>query len=299
MAMTMVVMAAGVGSRFGGMKQLAGIGPAGETLFDYSVYDSIRAGFDRAVFVVSEQSRTAVVPHVEEGCGRHVEVRYAEQPPMGRQKPMGTGHALLSACSEVEGPFGVVNADDFYGRRSFQILAGALEDEHEDHVLVGFRLADTLSSNGGVSRARCLVEDGTLTGIRELHEVQQVDGSLSCREGEELTGDELVSANLWGFRPDFCRTLHEDFERFRADLGADPAAEFLIGDSVESVMKAGARAVRVVATPERFLGVTFREDVAGVASDIAALVDRGIYPTPLWADAPPSRQRRLDPARSG
>ena len=282
MAMTMVVMAAGVGSRFGGMKQLAAIGPSGETLFDYSVYDSIRAGFDKIVFVVSEQSRPAVAPHVEAGCGRHVEVCYAEQPPMNRKKPMGTGHALLSACPEVDGSFGVVNADDYYGTKSFEILGGALKDDGKDHVLVGFRLADTLSANGGVSRARCVVEDGMLASIRELHEVQLVDGDLSCREGEELTGDELVSANLWGFRPDFCRTLEEDFARFRAELGSDPDAEFLIGDAVESVMKASGPAVRVVPTPERFLGVTFREDVAGVASDLATLVDQGVYPSPLW-----------------
>lgn len=288
MAMTMVVMAAGVGSRFGGMKQLAAIGPSGETLFDYSVYDSLHAGFDRVVFVVSEQSRSAVVPHVEAGCGSRVEVRFAEQPSMGRKKPMGTGHALLSACSEVEGSFGVVNADDFYGRKSFEILAGALKNEDQDHVLVGYRLADTLSPNGGVSRARCVVEDGLLAEIRELHEVQQANGSLSCGEGEELTGDELVSANLWGFRPDFCRTLEEDFARFRAERAADPDAEFLIGDAVESVMKASHPAVRVVPTPERFLGVTFREDVAGVAAEIAVMVDQGVYPSPLWADVPPS-----------
>lgn len=283
MAMTMVVMAAGVGSRFGGMKQLAAIGPSGETLFDYSVYDAVRSGFDRVVFVVSEQSRPAVAPHVEAGCGRHVEVRYAEQPPMGRKKPMGTGHALLCACAETEGSFGVVNADDFYGTKSFEILAGALKEDDEDHVLVGFRLADTLSPNGGVSRARCMAENGLLMSIRELHEVQQVDGALSCKEGEELTGDELISANLWGFRPDFCQTLAGDFERFWAELGDSPDAEFLIGDAVETVMKATGADVRVVPTPEPFLGVTFREDVAGVASQIAMLVDQGVYPSPLWA----------------
>lgn len=282
MAMTMVVMAAGVGSRFGGMKQLAAIGPSGETLFDYSVFDSLRAGFDRVVFVVSEQSRTAVVPHVEAGCGRRVEVRYAEQVSMGRKKPMGTGHALLSACSEVEGSFGVVNADDFYGAKSFEILADALNEDDENHVLVGFRLADTLSPNGGVSRARCVVEDGLLAAIRELHEVQQENGALSCKEGEELTGDELVSANLWGFKAGFCRTLEEEFDRFRTEVGDDPNAEFLIGDAVERLIRDSAPAIRVVPTPEPFLGVTFREDVEGVVAQIAARVDEGIYPSPLW-----------------
>lgn len=286
MGSTMVVMAAGLGSRFGGMKQLAAIGPSGETLFDYSVYDAVRAGFDRVVFVVSEASRPAVTAHVEAGCARHVEVRYAEQAAPGRKKPFGTGHALLCACPEVGGSFGVVNADDFYGSKSFEILAGELgggeQDDQNHHVLVGFRLADTLSSHGGVSRGRCIVDDGSLVSIVELHDVQEVDGALSCREGEVLTGDELVSANLWGFRPSFCRTLAEGFERFRAATGEDPDAEFLIGDAVQHLTSEGGGRVRVVPTPERFLGVTYREDLAGVAADIATLVEEGSYPRRLW-----------------
>lgn len=282
MGSAMVVMAAGLGSRFGGMKQLAAIGPSGETLFDYSVYDAVRAGFDRVVFVVSEASRPAVSAHVEAGCGRHVEMRYAEQAAPGRKKPFGTGHALLCACPQVGGSFGVVNADDFYGSKSFEILAGELSDDRDEQVLVGFRLADTLSTHGGVSRGRCIVDDGSLVSIVELHDVQEVDGTLSCREGEALTGDELVSANLWGFRPGFCRTLAEGFERFRATTGDDPDAEFLIGDAVQHLTDEGGGRVRVVPTPERFLGVTYREDLAGVAAEIAALVEDGCYPPRLW-----------------
>ena len=279
--MTLVVMAAGRGSRFGGLKQVAGIGPSGEALLDYAVYDAMRCGFDQVVFVVSEASAEAVEAHVAAGCGRHVAVRYALQKSDGRAKPWGTGHAVLTGTCELDGPFGVVNADDFYGRRSYELLGQELAADHRDHVLVAFGLRDSLSANGGVSRGVCRVEDGFLTSIVELHDVREVDGSVQCREGVALTGDELISANLWGFRTSFCRTLTEGFDQFVADHGSDPDAEYLIGDAVASLADRGER-VRVVPTTERFLGVTYADDVAGVTSEIAALVDAGRYPPSLW-----------------
>jgi hypothetical protein len=282
MTSTLVVMAAGRGSRFGGMKQVAGLGPSGESLFDYAVYDAVRAGFGGAVFVVSEESRGAVEEHVQQGLGRHVRVTYALQSAGDRPKPWGTGHAVLCACPHVEDSFGVVNADDFYGRRSYELLAGELSKDHEDHAAIGFRLRDTLSTHGGVSRGLCLVRDGYLTGIQELHDVRVADGQVLCEEGIPLTGDELISANLWGFRPTFCGVLAAEFERFRARVGDDPKAEFLIGDGVEALPQHGHAGVRVVPTPERFLGVTYREDVEGVRAELARLVEDGVYPTPLW-----------------
>src|SRR5438270_2708577 len=212
---TLVVMAAGRGSRFGGMKQVAGLGPSEESLFDFAVYDASKAGFDDAVFVVSEESRDAVEKHVAAGLGRHVEVRYVLQAAGDRPKPWGTGQAVLCACAEVGGAFGVINADDFYGRRSYELLAEELRKDHEDDVAVGFRLRDTLSTHGGVSRGLCIVEDGYLTGIRELHDVRDEDGKVVCEEGVDLTGDEPVSVNLWGFRPSFCNVLTVEFDRFR------------------------------------------------------------------------------------
>ena len=280
--MTLVVMAAGRGSRFGGMKQVAEIGPSGEALLDYAVYDAMRSGFEDVVFVVSEASVDAVEQHVREGCGRKVKVRYALQDATGRTKPWGTGHAVLSACGEVDGPFGVVNADDFYGQVSFEMLGRELTGDSADHVLVGFRLLDSLSPNGGVSRGLCGVENGFLTSITELHDVAVVDGAVQSREGVALTGDELISANLWGFNPSFCRTLAEGFDRFLADHGTDPDAEYLIGDAVASLADQGAGRVRVVPTTERFLGVTYADDVAGVSAEIAALVDAGRYPSTRW-----------------
>ena len=280
--MTLVVMAAGRGSRFGGMKQVAGIGPAGEALFDYAIYDAMRSGFDDVVIVVSEESRGPVEAHVQAGCGRHVDVRCALQQAPGRSKPWGTGHALLCATSEVDGAFGVVNADDFYGGDSFGLLGRQLGDGSEDHVLVGFRLRDSLSPNGGVSRGLCRHEDGVLTEITELHDVEEVDGSVRNRQGVELTGDELISANLWGFQPSFAKVLSSEFDRFHDERGDDPDAEFMIGDAVASLPEYGDVRVRVVPTPERFLGMTYAEDVAAVNGRITELIDAGQYPSPLW-----------------
>jgi NDP-sugar pyrophosphorylase family protein len=280
--MTLVVMAAGRGSRFGGMKQVAGIGPAGEALFDYAVYDAMGAGFHDVVFVVSEESRAPVEAQVRGGCGRHVEVRYALQEAPGRSKPWGTGHALLCATSEFDGAFGVVNADDFYGGDSFGLLGPELAGS-DHHVLVGFRLRESLSPNGGVSRGVCRHSDGVLTEITELHDVAEVDGTLRNREGVKLTGDELISANLWGFQPSFAKVLASEFDRFLDERADDPDAEFLIGEAVASLPDHGDARVRVVPTPEKFLGMTYAEDVAAVRDRITELVEAGRYPSPLWA----------------
>jgi NDP-sugar pyrophosphorylase family protein len=283
MSMTLVVMAAGRGSRFGGMKQVAKVGPSGEALVDYAVYDAVRAGFDDVVFVVSEASCDAVEAHVEGGCGRHVPVRYALQKTEGRDKPWGTGHAVLSAADEVDGSFGVVNADDYYGQESFELLGRELAADHADHVLVAFRLRESLSPNGTVSRGVCRVEDGFLRSIAELHEVAASEnGSIANREGVDLTGDELISTNLWGFRPSFWDVLAGEFEAFALDHANDPKGEFLIGDAVSSLADHGDERVRVVPTSGRFLGVTYADDVAGVRAEIADLVAAGRYPSRLW-----------------
>ena len=282
MTSTLVVMAAGRGSRFGGLKQLAPIGPSGEALFDYAIHDARRCGFEDVVFVVSESSREAVESHVRQGCGRHVDVRYALQKADGRQKPWGTGHAVLTAFGAVDGACGVINADDFYGRESFALLGRELGRTDEDHVLVAFRLRDSLSANGGVSRGLCRVADGFLTSIIELHDVAEMDGRIQCREGLELTGDELISANLWGFRPSFSAVLARRFDAFKLERGDDPDSEFLLGDAVASLRGEGGSRVRVVPTPERFLGITYAEDVAGVTAEIAHLVETGSYPSRLW-----------------
>ncbi len=223
--------------------------------------------------MVSEESAEAVEAHVKAGCGGHVDARYALQKTDGRAKPWGTGHAVLTATADIDGPFGVINADDFYGQRSFDLLGRELAAERQHHLLVAFRLRESLSPNGGVSRGVCTVEDGFLTSIMELHEVAEVDGVVHNREGVDLRGDELISTNLWAFQPSFSGVLAEEFQRFLSRHADDPDAEFLIGDGVESLSKYGDERVRVVPTPERFLGMTYADDVAGVRDEIAALVD--------------------------
>lgn len=285
MALTLVVMAAGRGSRFGGIKQLAPIGPSGEVLFDYAVYDGVRAGFDDVVFVVSEESKGPVEEHAAAGCGRAVHVGYAlQEVPASRKKPWGTGQAVLCGADRVDGPFGVVNADDFYGAASFDLLGKALADGSgaPDHVLIGFRLRESLSPNGGVSRGLCGVADGALTTITELHDVIAVDGSITCREGVDLSGDELISANLWGFQPSFKRVLADGFDAFLDGRRGEPDVEYLIGDAVARVVDSGNERVRVVPTPEPFLGITYSDDVESVAKTIAERVAAGQYPSPLW-----------------
>ncbi len=290
MALTLIVMAAGRGSRFGGIKQLAPVGPSGEVLFDYAVYDAVRAGFDHVVFVVSEESRGPVQEHAGKGCDSAAEVRYAlQEVAEGRKKPWGTGQAVLCGATGVDGPFGVVNADDFYGAESFRLLGQALADGSADHVLIGFRLRESLSPNGGVSRGLCAVSGGALTAITELHDVVadvvadvRAGGAITCREGVALTGDELISANLWGFQPNFGETLLRGFDDFLRHRGDDPDAEYLIGDAVGEVVRRSGERVRVVPTPEPFLGITYAADVEDVTRTIAQRVATGDYPSPLW-----------------
>jgi hypothetical protein len=280
---SLVVMAAGRGSRFGGMKQIAELGPSGESLFDYAAYDARRAGLVKAVFIVSAESRGPVEAHVEAGLGRHMPVAYVEQEVgAGRSKPWGTGHAVLCAAAAIDGPFGVINADDFYGRGSFDALGGALSGEPSQHVVVGFTLRESLSPHGGVSRGVCRTSGDDLASIDELHDVQEEGGVVRCREGVELTGDEVFSANLWGFLPSFRVVLEAEFAAFTSAHGDDPTAEFLIGDAVSRLEAYGQKPPRVVRTPERFLGVTYKEDVKGVREELAKKVAAGEYPSPLW-----------------
>ncbi len=189
---------------------------------------------------------------------------------------------MLTAYDEVSGPFGVVNADDFYGQASFEVLAQELTANEKNHLLVAFRLRESLSPHGGVSRGLCVVEDGFLASVTELHDVIATDNAVGSREVVRLTGDELISTNLWGFQPSFSLTLAGEFELFLREHGDDADAEFLIGDAATSLDKYGDERVRVVPTAERFLGITYADDVAGVRDEITAMVKAGQYPSPLW-----------------
>jgi UTP-glucose-1-phosphate uridylyltransferase len=277
--LSLVVLAAGVGSRFGGLKQIEPVGPGREAILDYSVYDAIHAGIERVVMIVSPGNQDAVKEHVDAGLGPHVEVAYAlQEPPPGR-KPWGTGQAVLTTRDVVPGPFGVVNGDDFYGRRSFQVMADDLRTDSADHNLVAYPLRDMLSPYGGVSRGVCkLAEDGTtLLSIEETHDITESD------LGGRVTGDTPISANLWGFRPSIYDELARDFAEFSADPANQDKAEFYIGITVARLVGDPSKPnVKVLRTTDRWLGVTYRDDVPAMQASLAALIESGEYPEKLW-----------------
>ena len=298
-APTLVVMAAGMGSRYGGLKQIDPIGPSGEVVLDYSVYDAIRAGFGKVVFIIRrdiEADFKAAVGHHFEG---RIPVEYVFQDvrdlpwgfslPEGRVKPWGTSHAVLSAADVVHEPFAVINADDFYGRRSFEILARelvAMKGSANPYTLVGFILEKTLSEHGGVSRGVCRVDgNGFLSDIEECHGIRRKgDGVVLQRASgpDTATGAEAVSMNMWGFTPDFFTQLRERFPVFLQNMKDPLKAEFLVPTTVNELVHEGKSIVRVVQSPEQWYGVTYPEDKAAVSAGVRAQIDTGIYPPSLW-----------------
>ncbi|RMH79065.1 MAG: nucleotidyltransferase [Actinomyces sp.] len=275
---SLVVMAAGLGSRFGGTKQLAEVGPAGEAFCDFAIADAVAAGIDRVVMVVRTDILDDVRRHVD---ARHpdVDVRYVCQDAHGprRAKPWGTGHAVLVAAPEVPGPFLVCNADDFYGRRTFELLADGLGDLADDRArLAGFRLDHTLPASGEVSRGVCRVVDGRLTGLVEHHGIgRRADGSITATDPPaELPGDTVVSMNVWAFPRVVFDHLGEGFERFLADHGDDPGVEYLLPSVVDTLRVRGVLEVEVVPTSATWVGVTNPDDLDVARERIAELVGR-------------------------
>ena len=296
--LTLVVMAAGIGSRFGGLKQIEPAGPHGETLLDYSVYDALSAGFGRIVFVIRRDFEAAFRETVLTRFEARAEVALAFQEldqvpagfsvPPGRAKPWGTGHAALAAAGSVSTPFALINADDFYGAEPFARLAAYFRetgDADDVQALVAYRLLDTLSEHGGVARGVCRVRDRWLEDIEELFEIARHGDGLRGRGREglrSLSGEEPASMNLWGFRPGIFALLGERFEAFLRAQGADPKAEFLVPAAVNDLIHAGRVRVRMLETRSRWFGVTHRDDLPRVRAEIAALVSAGAYPAPLW-----------------
>jgi hypothetical protein len=300
---TLLVMAAGIGSRFGGDKQLEPVGPGGETLLDYSVFDALRAGFARVVFVI----RRDIAERFHETIGRRyegrIEIAYAFQElddlpdgfpaPGARTKPWGTGQAVLAARRLVDSPFAVINADDYYGADSFQQLGrflGAPERAlaPEDYALVAFRLRDTVSEHGSVARGICAIDaDSRLTSITEVTGIDRAPGGGFLAPGasgpRHFTGDEPVSLNLWGFTPSLFGRLEERFRAFLAARGQEPGAEFFLPDAVNDLMSAGR--VRVVALPTRsqWFGLTYKQDKPHLERRLREFAESGAYPARLWA----------------
>lgn len=302
MSFTLVVLAAGMGSRYGGLKQIDPVGPSGETVLDYAVFDAARAGFARVVFVIRRDFEAIFREKVGARYAGRIQVDYVFQaldalppgftPPAGREKPWGTGHAVWCARDAVRENFAVINADDFYGADSFAQLARFLRAaQGAQFAMVGFRLANTLSEHGTVSRGVCAAAaDGTLRSIVEQTSIAPAD----IGAGRKFSGDEIVSMNCWGFTPALFAGLDAQFRAFLSRVAgksggeaeaapADPAkAEFYLPASVSAMVARGEAAVRVLPTESAWFGVTYREDKPRVSSAIADLVRTGKYPAKLF-----------------
>ncbi|HEY7515408.1 MAG TPA: nucleotidyltransferase [Vicinamibacteria bacterium] len=290
-----LVMAAGMGSRYGGLKQIDPVGPSGETLLDYSLFDAHRAGFGRVVFVIRRDIEAAFREAVGRRYEARTEVVYAFQSledlpagfrvPAGRAKPWGTGQAVLAGESAIDGPFAVVNADDFYGRPSYEALHAFLAGRPPADLLalVAFRLDRTLSPHGPVARGLCEVgADGLLRSVREITGLERDAGGVIRSTDGAYRGDEPMSLNLWGFGPSIFDRLRERFRAFLAEHGGEEKSEFYLPDAVGQLIRAGTARVRVLETPSPWFGMTHRADAKAVSESLRALVAAGEYPEPLW-----------------
>ncbi len=305
MSPTLLVLAAGMGSRYGGLKQIDPVGPSGETVLDYAVFDAVRAGFKRVVFVIREEFAEIFKTQVAAKYADRIAVDYVYQAltalpegvavPAGREKPWGTGHAVWCAREAVRGNFAVINADDFYGADSFAQLGGFLAapvttgyDPMSGHrqpkagiaefAMVGFRLDRTLSEHGAVSRGVCTVNYGQLRGIVEQTGILATEVGA----GKKFSGEETVSMNCWGFTPAVFAGLDAQFREFLAARSGDPKAEFYLPAAVAGMVGRGEAAVRVLPTVSTWFGVTYREDKPRVQVAILELVGIGAYPTKLF-----------------
>ena len=296
---TLLVLAAGMGSRYGGLKQIDPMGPSGETILDYSVFDAIRAGFGRVVFVIRPDFEAAFRDRVIGRFAERIPAAVAFQtldrlpagftPPPGREKPWGTTHAVLCARDAVAEPFAMINADDFYGRDSFAVLARRLAAQPVDstaYSMVGFTLANTLSDHGEVTRGVCRTDErGFLADIQELSGVRRTAGGVECVGPDgpvRLTGREPVSMNFWGFTPRIFGQLDEEFRRFLAHHGTEAKSECYIPTTVGDLVTSGRATCEVLRTTATWFGATYAEDKAAVQASIAALVQAGEYPASLW-----------------
>jgi len=292
---TLVILAAGAGTRYGGLKQLAAMGPGGETLLEYSAFDALRAGFGRVVVVVRAETEPSFRQRLDSRMARSASVSYAHQcqsegEGTARRKPWGTGHAVLAVESAIDGPFAVINADDFYGAEPYAAVARFLEAAQTDRrqAVIGFRLAETLSNSGAVSRALLGIDDdGRLTAISEYPEIWRREDRIVYRDddGEERTvaGNELVSMNMWGFNPALLPELRRRFASFVSRHGNDPEAEFLLPEVIQTLVAEGLFEVEVLPAGGEWCGLTFRQDEQRVRSMIASLIQQGHYPSKLWS----------------
>jgi dTDP-glucose pyrophosphorylase len=298
---SLLVMAAGIGSRYGGIKQLDRFGPSGEKIIDYTIYDAIRAGFEKIVFVIRHDIEADFRGAVTDRWEGRIPMEFAFQElesvppgfavPAGRKKPWGTGHAILAAARLIREPFSVVNADDFYGgsslKKVFDHLSSIADPDRGDYCLIGYLLRNTLSEHGSVARGICSRDPGgylsrlveTLGIHREGDRILHPDADGSERP---LEGASLVSMNLWGFTTSFFRHLETDFREFLKGPGRDSGAEFYLTTVVDRLIRSGVEKVRVLSTDQQWFGVTYREDRPMVERRIREHVAAGDYPENLW-----------------
>ena len=299
-SVTLLVLAAGMGSRYGGLKQLDSVGPNGETVIDYSVFDAIRAGFNKVVFIIREDFKEEFKLSIGEKFQDRIEVEYAFQKldelppgytiPNDRTKPWGTGHAILSAMRTVRDPFAVINADDFYGQLAYQQIYNYLSETPVDalpanYCMVGYPLKNTLSEHGSVSRGICSVsEDDKLNSVRELTHIVKKHSEIFNEvngEKESLTGDEVVSMNMWGFSPQVFIQLERLFSEFLKENLNVLSSEFYIPFAVDNLIQSGTATVEVLETTEKWFGVTYQEDKVQVQKAILSLIQYGDYPSSI------------------
>lgn len=297
---TLVVMAAGMGSRYGGIKQIDPVGPSGEALIEYSIFDALRAGFTRVCFIVRPDIREAVAGFFAPKLEGRAALLYADQElsdvpegfevPEGRTKPWGPAHAVRAAREVVDGPFAVINADDFYGRESFASVARFLSNVRNDetnYCMVGFRLGDTLSEHGAVSRALCKVDDhGMLTHIEEHKEIERTPEGIVSRRPDGsvlyLSGEETASMNIFGFTPQAFHQFNEEFRSFLEAYGGDAKTEFYLPTVANNLIRDRRATVRVLPEGGAWFGMTYRDDKPMVQEEIARFVSEGRYPSSLW-----------------
>lgn len=286
---TLVVMAAGMGSRFGGLKQIEPVGRNGEAILDFSVYDAIKAGFTKVVFVIKHAIEKDFKEFVGKRIEKKIKVEYVFQEidklpegfvcPADREKPWGTAHAILCCKDVVKEPFAVVNADDFYGRSAFTQIANYLQNEETNYCMVGFRLINTLTENGHVSRGVCVTdENDNLTSVTERTKI--MDCKFTEDDGktwESLSPDTVVSMNLWGFMPDIFNYIEDGFKSFLQEKINVPKSEYYLPSVVSSLIESGEKSVKVLVAEDKWYGVTYKEDKEQVVNAIGSMIDAGLY----------------------
>lgn len=301
----LVIMAAGMGSRYGGLKQIDPIDQAGHLIIDFSIFDAIEAGFEKIIFIIKRQNEADFRSSIGDRIEKHVAVEYVFQDmklpegftvPEGRTKPFGTGHAVLSLRGTVNEPFAVINADDYYGKHAFQMIYDYLKDYKEGDVfpytMVGYVLENTLTDNGYVARGVCEIdEDGLLKGIHERTRIEKRDGGAAYTEDDGATWETIpkgsyVSMNMWGFGPSILEELYNRFPLFlKENLSVNPMkCEYFLPTVVGELLLEGRATVNVQKSMDKWYGVTYREDKEAVMKAIQGLKDKGLYPEKLWGE---------------